>query len=269
MSDTTLPFSPKHRCVSVVIPCFNEVDGVSKLSETLRAFAKAHEDEFMFEFILVDDGSTDATWEVLAEHFEGWELARMIRHPENQGLMAAVMTGIRAASYEIVCSMDSDCTYHPDGIADLVDALEQPGVMAATGSPYHPMGTIKNVPAWRIWLSQIASHLYSYILRNRLYCYTSCFRAYRKSFVENVKLDHNGYVGTVEILWKMETETGGEIAEIPSTLSLRQYGQSKCRVVQVAFGHLVFMSRIIRARLFAGFNFSPPATHTQQNRLSP
>ena len=230
------------RTVSIVVPCYNEIASIPNLADHLdRAIQELR--SYDLDFVFVDDGSSDDTYEVLLDHFGDWENAQIIRHDQNQGLMAAIMTGVENGRGEIVCSIDSDCTYDPVGLVDLLPHLDEK-VGAVTGSPYHPQGAILNVPKWRVWISYSASWLYRNILNNRLYCYTSSFRAYRKSAIHDIELQNGGFVGTTEILWKLE-QRGWQIKEAPSILSVRQFGQSKIRIVQVAFDHLKLMKRIL------------------------
>ena len=191
--------------VTVVIPCFNESAGIEFLANRLREISDQYRDQHEFFFILVDDGSSDNTWELLGEQFSEWSNTELLRHAQNKGLMAAILTGTSAASTEIVCSMDSDCTFDPAQIPSMVEKLKE-DVAMVTSSPYHPQGKVNNVPAWRIFLSRIASRLYRLILRNRLYCYTSCFRVFRRSVVGEIELQNPGFVGTAELVWRIEQQ---------------------------------------------------------------
>lgn len=231
--------------VSIVVPCYNEVESIPNLADHLTQ-TKQELYDYDVEFVFVDDGSSDETYHVLCDYFSAWENAKIVMHEENLGLMAAVMTGAKVGRGEIICTIDSDCTYDPTQIIDLLPELGQ-GVGMVTGSPYHPQGAILNVPAWRVWISYSASWLYRIILQSRIYCYTSSFRAYRRSAIEEIELQNSGFVGTTEVLWKLE-QNGWLIKEVPSILSVRQFGQSKIRIVQVTIDHLEMMARILLSR---------------------
>jgi len=248
------------KSVSIVVPCYNEVESIPNLSDHLLR-TKRELDGYDVEFVFVDDGSSDETFDVLSDHFSGWDSAKIIRHEMNQGLMAAVMTGAKQGRGEIICSIDSDCTYDPATLIDLLPHLDE-DVGMVTGSPYHPDGAILNVPTWRVYISYSASWLYRNILKNRIYCYTSSFRAYRKSAIEEIELQNSGFVGTTEILWKLE-QNGWQIKEVPSVLSVRQFGQSKIRIVSVTFDHLKMMARILLSK------FQRPPTKQEKVVCSP
>ena len=231
--------------VSIVVPCYNEVESIPNLANHLvRTANELH--WYDVEFVFVDDGSTDDTFDVLSDHFSSWSNAKIVQHGKNKGLMAAVMTGARIGRGEIICSIDSDCTYDPTTLISLLPHIEE-GVGMVTGSPYHPDGQVLNVPTWRIWISYSASWIYRKLMYNRIYCYTSSFRAYRKTAIEQMELENCGFVGTTEILWKLE-QNGWQIKEVPSILSVRQFGQSKIRILSVTFDHLKMMARILLSK---------------------
>lgn len=233
--------------ISIVVPCFNEELSIPNLFEHLTA-AKRELEWYEVEFIFVDDGSEDSTYELLHDHFGGWQNCRILKHETNQGLMGAVMTGTIVATHGIICTIDSDCTYDPCRLVDLLPELVD-GVAMVTGSPYHPDGAVQNVPGWRLWISYSASWIYRRLLKSQIYCYTSSFRVYRRSAIEEIALENTGFVGTTELLWKLELD-GWKIAEVPAVLAVRQFGQSKMRVVQVAMSHLKMMTEIALSRLW-------------------
>jgi hypothetical protein len=145
--------------VTIVIPCYNEAQTLPFLSGTLDAVEHALSDKYHVEFLFVDDGSSDDTWQMLQNHFGMRPGCWCLRHEVNQGITAALFTGLKAAETEIVCSIDCDCSYDPLELAQMIPLLAD-GVDVVTASPYHPAGGVKNVPGWRLWLSSWASWLY-------------------------------------------------------------------------------------------------------------
>jgi glycosyltransferase involved in cell wall biosynthesis len=214
---------------------FNEEQGVSHLLETLHRLRNDLRDIYALRCILVDDGSTDGTWGLLQSAWDGREDVQLIRHEKNRGISAAIMTGIRAAESEIVCSMDSDCSYDPQDLKNMVPLLE--GAAMVTASPYHPDGRVVNVPAWRLFLSRNLSRLYSLILRNKLYTYTSCFRVYRRSVVANLELENSDFLGIAELVIQL-IRAGQRVVEYPAVLGTRKFGASKMKTMKTIRGHL-------------------------------
>jgi dolichol-phosphate mannosyltransferase len=241
--------APARQRLAVVVPCYNEVDSIGVLAEGLARLRQALSAQHETEIVLVDDGSTDATWQVLADEFGHEEDVRRVRHEQNQGIAAAIATGIRAASAEIVASLDADCTYEPLQICQLLERLTD-GVDMVVASPYHPAGRVEGVPPWRLALSQLASRLYALVMRNQLHTYTSCVRVYRRSSVVDLPLNEGGFVGIVELLWQLDRR-GGKIAECPAVLTVRKTGHSKMKLARTTCVHLSFLARAVVSRVLS------------------
>ena len=236
--------------LTVVIPLFNEAESIERLMGGLDGLKRALADKYVVELLFVDDGSRDATCDLLARAIAGDERARLVRHTVNQGIAAAIATGIGEAKSEIVASIDADCTYEPVQLLGLLSCFRD-GVDLVVASPYHPHGHVEGVPAWRLAISRRASRLYGMVLRNQLHTYTSCFRVYRRSAVVGLPVRRGGFVGVVELLWQVDRQ-GGTVVECPAVLSVRTTGQSKMRVARTAFLHLGLLAEAVWKRVWKG-----------------
>lgn len=234
--------------VSIVVPCYNEEEIIPYLANTLDRVRDSLSYEYDPRFILVDDGSSDHTWDGLQATFGSRPGFDLTRHPVNSGVQAAIMTGLRRAESEIVCSMDCDCTYDPLELGKMIP-LMKPGVDLVTASPYHPQGHVRNVPGWRLFLSRGAAWLYRRVLKQKLYTYTSCFRVYRKSTTANLPVKNGRYLGVAELVGQLDLAKG-VVVEYPATLEVRMLGRSKMKTVRTIVGHLGLLSRLAMARLF-------------------
>ncbi len=238
--------------VTVVVPCCNEELILPYLANTLGRVQASLADRYRLNFVFVDDGSADGTWSSLHSLFGQWPNATILRHERNRGVAAAILTGIREAKTEIVCSIDCDCTYDPHEIGAMIPLLTD-GVDLVTASPYHPQGQVRNVPAWRLSLSRTASFLYRRVLRQKLFTYTSCFRVYRRSAVLDLNMRENGYLGIVEMLAQLD-RAGSTIMEYPATLEVRLLGRSKLKIYRTILGHLRLIARLLVIKVY-----QPPA----------
>ncbi len=239
--------------ISIVVPCFNEQLALPYLSNTLKSVVTALESQYVLHFIFVDDGSCDETWNTLQQTFGSWRNCRFVQHERNRGVAAAIMTGIGQAQTEIVCSIDCDCTYDPHELPQMIPKLTA-GVDMVTASPYHPQGSVRNVPGWRLALSKTASLLYRQVLNQKLCTYTSCFRVYRRSAVVNLHLRESGFLGIAEMLGKLDIN-GSNIVEHPAMLEVRLFGQSKMKIIRTIICHLRLLTRLSRMRLRRGRAF--------------
>jgi polysaccharide deacetylase family protein (PEP-CTERM system associated) len=235
--------------VTIVIPCYNEEPTLPYLANTLRSVEQELSGKYAANFIFVDDKSSDNTAAKIEELFADRANVRLIRHEQNKGVAAGILTGLRAAETEIVCSMDCDCTYDPHELVKMIPLLSEgpDKVDMVTASPYHPKGGVRNVPEWRLFLSKGASFLYRRVLRSKLSTYTSCFRVYRQSAVAGLEIKENGFLGVAEMLGKLDLG-GGKIAEYPAVLEVRLFGFSKMKTARTILGHLKLLSYLLRLR---------------------
>lgn len=248
-SETTLNSLPPLTAVpelSIVVPCFNEESALEQLHGRLLSLMERFHTGTISEVILVDDGSTDRTWARLQERFQSLPWARLVKHPSNRGITAAIRTGIENASSPWVATIDSDCTYDPIQLQELASVITERTAMV-TASPYHPHGKVVGVPKWRLALSKLASLGYRSLLRSKLHTYTSCFRIYRKELFMAIPATSDGFVGIAEIAWHLD-QSGGTIVEVPAVLTTRKVGFSKMKTLPVIIQHLKLMSRILLAR---------------------
>jgi glycosyltransferase involved in cell wall biosynthesis len=240
--------------VSIVVPCFNEQDGLPHLKEKLASARVLLRKHYSPHFILIDDGSTDGTWNAMCQLFDHDPDCVLLRRPKNLGISDAILNGIRLADTEIVCSMDSDCTYDPSEFIRMIPLLAR-DVDLVTASPYHPLGAVQGVPGWRLLLSRTASLLYGLVLKQKLHTYTSCFRVYRRSSILKLKLQQGGFLGVAELIGKLDLQNS-VIAECPAKLTSRAYGVSKMKTLTMLFGHFLLLGELAFERTRQAFSTS-------------
>jgi polysaccharide deacetylase family protein (PEP-CTERM system associated) len=244
--------------VTLVAPCYNEERVLPSLANTLKRLEADFASRYEMRFVFVDDCSTDGTWDELQRLFGTLPQYRLVRHERNRGVAAGILTGIAAAETELVCSIDCDCTYDPYQIGELLPVLTE-DVAVVTSSPYHPRGRVMNVPPWRLLLSKGLSFIYRRLFPLELHTYTSCFRAYRKSQVQRVRVAEGGFLGLAEMLIQLD-RAGARVLEHPSVLEVRLLGHSKMKVLRTIRGHLGLIARLLAQRLRPGRPQPAPAT---------
>ena len=239
--------------LSIVVPCYNEVENVPKIQSELFPVAVELAQSHSLEVVFVDDGSTDGTRQRLIDTFGGGRVpgvsVKFERHEFNRGLGAALRTGFAAACGDIVVTTDSDGTYKFSSIPTLLSYLT-PDVAIVTASPYHPMGGVAGVPAYRLILSRGSSLLYRILVNWQVHTYTCLFRAYRRRVIEGVTFESNGFLAGTELLVKAML-AGYRVVEYPAVLHARVFGVSKAKLVHTILAHLNFQARVLLHRLGA------------------
>lgn len=236
--------------LTLVIPCYNEELILPYLANTLRSVGEKLGGRIAFQFMFVDDASADGTWDALHALFGSRPDCTLLRNERNLGVAGAIVRGIRAATTDVVASIDCDCTYDPHELGRMAPLLTD-GVDLVTASPYHPEGKVHNVPGWRLMLSRTLSRLYRLVLHNKLYTYTSCFRVYRRQVAAAVQVERHGFLGVAEMLARMDLE-GSRIVEFPTVLEVRLLGRSKMRTMESIAGHIGLFLDMALLRLRGG-----------------
>jgi dolichol-phosphate mannosyltransferase len=257
--------------LSVIVPCYNEADNVSKLYAELlpiveemviRVWNNTYEVIHSAEIIFVDDGSQDGTFAKLIEYFGGDKksmvMFKFLKHETNLGLGAAIRTGFLNADGDIVVTVDSDGTYKFSEIPALLSLLT-PEVDIVTASPYHPEGGVIGVPAYRLFLSRSSSSIYRILVNRHIYTYTCLFRAYRSEVVKNTIFRSNGFLAGTEILVDAVLR-GYRVVEFPAVLHKRMYGVSKAKIAQTIFSHLRYQGWVLLYRVLLMIGLKPKQT---------
>ncbi len=248
-SSPVVPPPASSETLAIVIPCFNEAEALPQLAQRLpEVVDKLAARYAKVDVFFVDDGSTDATLVELRRRFASDPRFHVLVHEQNRGLGAALRTGFAASHSDVVVTTDADGTYEFGEILGMT-ALLSSDVDIVTASPYHPEGGVDGVPAYRLILSQGASLVYRVMLDPHLHTYTAMFRAYRRHVLDAVQFESPGYLAMAEILSEALL-AGFRVAEFPTVLHVRKYGQSKARVARILRDHLRFQARLLPRALF-------------------
>ena len=184
--------------IAIVVPAFNEGPAVAR---TINACLELDYPRDRMEVVVVDDGSSDDTWEQMtaaaARYPEG--AVRCVALGSNQGKRAAMAAGIRATTAEVLVFVDSDSMPGRDAVRLLVQGFADPDVGAISGLTY-----ARNANANALTRMQAARYFVSYQLLKAaesalgaVACCSGCFAAYRRSAVLPVlsRWEHQRFLG--------------------------------------------------------------------------
>ncbi|GBC93339.1 Undecaprenyl-phosphate 4-deoxy-4-formamido-L-arabinose transferase [bacterium HR15] len=163
--------------VSVIVPLYNEEATLVELLERLRRAP------FRKEIIVVDDGSTDKTPDILAEQTD----IVALRHERNRGKGAAIRTGIAYATGDIIIIQDADLEYDPDEIPRVIEPIVRGEAQVVYGSRFF-QGLPKGMP----FLNKIANVVLVWAVR-LLFWYpltdeATCYKAFRADLLRSITL---------------------------------------------------------------------------------
>jgi len=222
--------------LSFVIPLYNEEESieklVSKIIETGDRF------DFNYEVIFVDDGSIDATWQIIEKEKNTFPQLKGIKLRRNYGQTNAMVAGFEHATGEIIVTMDGDLQNDPSDIHMLLEKIEE-GYDIVSG-----WRKDRKDQYLRVWLSKIANRIISVTTGVRLHDYGCSLKAYRAECIKSIK----AYGEMHRFFPALASMTGARVTEIPVKHHSRKYGVSKYgfdRIFKV-FSDIFTMNLIIR-----------------------
>ena len=130
--------------LTIAVPLYNEEAGIKNLHDILKPIIQELQLNRRIETILVNDGSTDNSEKLLYQYFSKIPKVKIINHEKNLNLGGFLNTIIKNCETEFVVFLDSDCTFDPNYIFDMLKLIDD-GTDIINGSPYHPDGRIDGV----------------------------------------------------------------------------------------------------------------------------
>ncbi len=231
--------------VSVVVPLYNEAESLPELVAWIDRVAVSH--ALSCEVILVDDGSSDGSWQVIERLKGEFPAVRAIGFARNYGKSAALYCGFAAARGEVVFTMDADLQDSPDEIPEMRRMILEEGYDLVSGwkkKRYDPVG--KRWPSkFFNWTARAASGI-------RLHDFNCGLKAYRSKVVKSIEV----YGEMHRFIPILARQAGfGRIGEKVVEHRARKYGHSKFGLERMIKGYLdlitvMFLSRFGRSPMY-------------------
>jgi glycosyltransferase involved in cell wall biosynthesis len=203
-------------CLSVVIPCFNERSTVLDVVERVRA------SPWVAQIVIVDDGSTDGTRDLLA----GLDDATVIEHDRNRGKGAALRTGFAAATAEYVVVQDADLEYDPAEYGELLEPLERGVADVVYGSRFVSSRPHRVLYFWHSLGNRLLTLLSNMFTDLNLTDMETCYKAFRRHVIQSIEIDEDRFGFEPEITAKV-ARRGLRIYEVGISYSGRTYAEGK------------------------------------------
>jgi glycosyltransferase involved in cell wall biosynthesis len=218
--------------ITVVIPAQDEEESLPELCQWISRVMQTH--GFSYEVIVIDDGSSDSTWEKVIDIHTKDSRFKGIRFNRNFGKSAALQTGFRAAKGNVVITMDADLQDSPDEIPELYSLIKEKGFHLVSGwkkKRYDPIS--KTIP----------SKFFNYITRKLsgidLHDFNCGLKAYNVTVVKNITVygEMHRYIPLIA-KWAGFTK----ITEKPVVHQERKYGRTKFGFERFINGFLDLLS---------------------------
>jgi glycosyltransferase involved in cell wall biosynthesis len=219
--------------ISVVIPLYNEEKSLPELVDWIEKVMNTH--HFLYEIILVDDGSTDKSWQTIQALSQKNSAVRGIKFRRNYGKSAALNVAFEQVNGDVVITMDADLQDSPDEIPALYRMIADDGYDLVSGwkqKRYDPLS--KTIPTKLFnWATRKASGI------NNLHDFNCGLKAYKKAVVKNIEVygEMHRYIPVIA-----KWQGFSKITEKSVQHQERKYGKSKFGFERFVNGFLDLMS---------------------------
>lgn len=205
--------------LSVIMPVYNEAPTVEEIVR--RVLAEPHEKEL----IIVDDGSTDGTREILARLERAHpEQVRVILHERNRGKGAAVRTGLAQATGEVLLIQDADLEYDPTDYGLLLEPIELGRADVVYGSRF--LGVHRAFLFWHMVGNRLLTSVTNLLYNATLTDMETCYKAIRAEFLQGVRLRSDTFDIEPELTAKL-LKRRARLYEVPIHYYGRDFSEGK------------------------------------------
>lgn len=208
--------------LSIVIPCYNEKNTIRKIVDLVQ---KAPLSNIEKEIIVVDDGSTDGTSDII-KTISG---IRCFFHNDNLGKGGAVKTGLQQATGEIVIFQDADLEYDPNEYGALIMPILSGGTEVVLGVRIFPSHDLRRRKS-NYWLAWLGNHCITWLTNalygNRAGEYECCYKAFSKKLIDRIQVKTNDFDYDNELICKA-LKLGYKTVDVPVHYYPRGYSEGK------------------------------------------
>lgn len=209
--------------ISVVVPLYNEAESLPELSEWIDRVMWAN--KFTYELVLIDDGSSDDSWEVIEALKERFNAITAVKFRRNYGKSAALNVGFNLAKGDVIITMDADLQDSPDEIPGLFYKIKQEGYDLVSGWKQKRHDPLSKTLPTKLFNS--ATRTMSGI--HNLHDFNCGLKAYRKEVVKSIEVygEMHRYIPVIA-KWAGFKKIGEQVVEhYPRKYGTTKFGMSR------------------------------------------
>ena len=208
-------------CLSVVMPAYNEAPTIA------RILAAVLRQPLVQDVSVVDDASTDETWERLQTVAPADRRLKRYRHEKNQGKGAALRTGFQKITGPIVVVQDADLEYDPLDYPVLVRPILEGKADVVFGSRFGGAGPHRVLYFWHYVGNRLLTTLCNMCTNLNLQDMEVGYKAFRREIIQQIRIEENRFGFEPEITAKVSKLPGVRIYEVPVSYYGRTYAEGK------------------------------------------
>jgi glycosyltransferase involved in cell wall biosynthesis len=205
--------------LTVVIPVYNERATIATILQRVEAVGLAD------EIIVVDDGSSDGTREVLGEIARSHPKLKLVLHESNRGKGAAVRTGVEAATGALVLIQDADLEYDPRDYGLLLQPIQEGRADVVFGSRFLG-GPRRTTMFWHMVANQLLTLTTNILYNSILTDMETGYKLFRREVIQGITIRSNRFDFEPEITAKL-LKRKIRIFEVPISFNPREYSEGK------------------------------------------
>jgi glycosyltransferase involved in cell wall biosynthesis len=209
-----------HRCLSVVVPCYDEAKTVGALLDRVLA------SPWVAEVIVVDDGSTDGTGDLLSLRSDADERITVVSHPQNRGKGAALRTGFAAATADFVVVQDADLEYDPADYPLLLEPLLSGDADVVYGSRFASGRPHRVLYFWHSVGNKMLTLMSNMFTDLNLTDMETCYKAFRREIIQAIDIEEERFGFEPEVTAKV-ARGDLRVYEVGISYAGRSYAEGK------------------------------------------
>src|SRR5215471_7335036 len=208
------------RCLSVVIPAFNEERSLAQIVEKVLDLPQ------LKEVIIVDDCSTDRTGEIASALSESYPAVRCVRLPTNSGKTEALKAGFALSTGEIVIVQDADLDYDPSEIPSVIEPIVNGVADVVYGSRFLVRKTTRVLYFYHYLANKTLTFISNLFTNTNMTDVETCYKAFRGEIIRKMVITSSGFGFEIEVTAKV-AKLRCRIYEVPISYYGRTYDEGK------------------------------------------
>ena len=228
---------------SIVIPCHNEALTIEETVENLLAALVGETD---FEIVLIDNLSSDGTWDVLADIVSRHEVVSSYKSPNRAGYGVAIKEGIRSSRGNYVVFVMADGSEEPVDVLNFISVSRSNPEACIFGNRFSESGSIQGYPLVKLLVNRVANFALRVMFKTMSGDLTNGFKLYPRALIGTIPLESEDFSITVELSLGAIC-SGAKVIEVPNKWRGREAGESSFSLLKLAVPYAQVALRAYRA----------------------
>lgn len=210
--------------LSIIIPCYNEEDHISSLLEKVMTVSLQGLEK---ELVIVNDGSTDRTVEILKRIALQNPSMTVIDHEKNMGKGAAIRTGLTKITGDIIIIQDADLEYDPNDYQKLLQPILNDNMDVVYGSRFRGNEPKRKLVFLHTTGNKFLTSLSNLFTGFKLTDMETCYKVFKRSIIDQITLKEDRFGFEPELTAMISKIKGIKICEVPISYHARSYASGK------------------------------------------